>query len=92
MLHAFIKSIVYLSRLHLFKPLAMLYERIVQNDNISYLAVSTPESTETIHYGGHGTLSDTLLWNAFKNRDELAFEDIYLSDQKLYTSFKTLTG
>ena len=77
MLHALNKWTV-TNAIALIKFLAMLYEEtIVQNDHVSCLTLSPPEQSETIKYSNHGTLSDPLLWNAFKKGDELAFIEIY---------------
>jgi len=62
----------------------MLYETIVRNDKVSYLTLSLPKQAET---SDHNSLPDTLLWNTFKQGDELAFIEIYKGYYKMLFNY-----
>lgn len=56
----------------------MLYEKTaLPNNNVPYLTLPPPRKSGTTSYSDHSSLSDQLIWDAFKGGDEPAFIWIY---------------
>ena len=62
----------------------MLYEETtLQNDNVSCSTFVPYKKESSLNYIDNDKLSDTILWEAFKRGDELAFIRIYKNYSKL---------
>ena len=56
----------------------MLYEKVALPDrSISYLTLPPPEKLQNKCYDDYSDMPDNLLWEAFRNGEELAFTHIY---------------